>query len=99
LKDSPKAVKMTKKGNIPFREDDLAAIILASISMSWQNCYNLTHLTIPKLLCTMLPDLENIEQVMVEKCNNKLKAKGKVTTACPDHRSNPKRKMSGGSSD
>jgi hypothetical protein len=31
LKDSPKAVPMTKKGNIPFGKADLAAIVLASV--------------------------------------------------------------------
>ncbi len=31
LKDSPKAVLMTKKGNVPFGEDDLAAIVLSSV--------------------------------------------------------------------
>ncbi len=33
LKDSPKAVPMTKKGNIPFGEADLAAIMLVSVPM------------------------------------------------------------------
>jgi hypothetical protein len=33
LKDSPKAVLMTKKGNIPFGKADLAAIVLASVPM------------------------------------------------------------------
>jgi hypothetical protein len=33
LKDSPKAVPKTKKGNIPFGEADLAAIVLASVLM------------------------------------------------------------------
>jgi hypothetical protein len=42
LKDSPKAVSMTKKGNVPFGEAVLAAIVLASVSMTWQNQYNLT---------------------------------------------------------
>ncbi len=37
LKDSPKAVQMTKKGNIPFGKADLAAIVLASVPMLWQN--------------------------------------------------------------
>ncbi len=48
LKDSPKAVPMTKKGNIPFGEADLAAIVLASVPMSWQNQYNLNHSTVPE---------------------------------------------------
>jgi hypothetical protein len=43
LKDSPKAVPRTKKGNIPFGETDLAAIVLASVPMLWQNQYNLNH--------------------------------------------------------
>ncbi len=37
LKDSPKAVPTTKKGNIPFSKADLAAIGLASVPISWQN--------------------------------------------------------------
>ncbi len=74
LKDSPKAVLTTKKGNIPFGGADLAAIVLASVPMIWQNQYNLTHLMVPKLTHALLPDLEAIEQVMVEKQNKKLKA-------------------------
>ncbi len=35
LKDSPKAVPTTKKGNIPFSKADLAAILLASVPMTW----------------------------------------------------------------
>jgi hypothetical protein len=31
LKDSPKAVPTTKKGNIPFGKADLASIVLASV--------------------------------------------------------------------
>ncbi len=34
LKDSSKAVPTTKKGNIPFGEADLAAIVLSSVPMS-----------------------------------------------------------------
>jgi hypothetical protein len=37
LKDSPKAVVITKKGNIPFGKADLAAIVLVSLPMLWQN--------------------------------------------------------------
>jgi hypothetical protein len=43
-----------------------------------------THLMVLKLPHMLLPDLENIKQVMVEKFNEKLKAKGKANTACPD---------------
>jgi hypothetical protein len=64
LKDSSKAVPTTKKGNIPFGEADLAAIVLSSVPMSWQNQYNQNHLTVPKSTRTLLPDLEAIEQVM-----------------------------------
>ncbi len=75
LKDSPKAVPMTKKGNIPFGEADLAAIVLESVSMLWQNQYNLNHSTVPESTRTVSPDLDAIEQVMVEKQSKKLKAK------------------------
>jgi hypothetical protein len=96
LKDSNKAVSTRKIGNIPFGEADLAAIVLASIQMMWQNQYNLTHLTVPDSTCALLPDLEAIVWVMVEKQNEKLKAKGKATSAHPEAKSNPKRKASRG---
>jgi hypothetical protein len=48
LKNSPKAVVTTKKGNIPFVEADLASIILASVPITWQNQYSLTHSTVPE---------------------------------------------------
>jgi hypothetical protein len=67
LKDSPNAVPTTKKGNIPFGEADLAAIVLASVPMMWQNQYNLNHSTVPESTHTLLLDLEAIKQVMVEK--------------------------------
>jgi hypothetical protein len=60
LKDSSKAVPTMKKGNIPFGETDLAAIVLLSVPMSWQNQYNLNHSTVPKSTRTLLPDLEAI---------------------------------------
>jgi hypothetical protein len=37
LKDSSKAVPMTKIRNIPFSEADLAAIVLSSVPLLWQN--------------------------------------------------------------
>jgi hypothetical protein len=50
-----------KKRNIPFGEAKLAAIVLASVPMSWQNQYNLNHSTVSESTCTLLPDLEAIE--------------------------------------
>jgi hypothetical protein len=67
---------MTKKGNFPFGEADLATIVLSSVLMSWQNQYNLNHSMVPESTCTLLPDLEAIKQVMVEKKGVNLKAKG-----------------------
>jgi hypothetical protein len=61
-----------------------------------QNQYNLNHSTVLKLACTLLPDLEAIEQVMVKKQGAKLKAKGKGGTAPSKAKGNPKRKASGG---
>jgi hypothetical protein len=95
LKDSPKAVPMTKKGNIPFGEADLAAIALTSVLMTWQNQYNLNRSTVLESTCTFLLDLEAIERVMVEKHNKKLKAKNKASTARPKAKINPKCKASG----
>jgi hypothetical protein len=86
-----------KKGNNPFREADLAAIVLSSVPMSlWQNQYNLNHSTVPKSIRTLLPDLEAIERVMEEKRGANLKAKAKGGTAPAKSESNPKRKASGG---
>jgi hypothetical protein len=96
LKDSSKAVPTTKKGNIPFGEADLAAIVLLSVLMSWQNQYNLNHSTVPKSTRTLLLDLEAIKRVMVEKKGVNLKAKGKGSTAPSEAKGNPKRKASGG---
>jgi hypothetical protein len=96
LKDSSKAVPTTKKGNIPFGKADLAAIVLSSVLMSWQNQYNLNHSTVPKSTCTLPPDLEAIGRVMVEKKGANLKAKGKGSTAPYEVKGNPKRKASGG---
>jgi hypothetical protein len=96
LKDSSKAVPTTKKGNIPFGEADLAAIVLLSVLMSWQNQYNLIHSKVSESICTLLPDLEAIKQVMVEKKGVNLKAKGKDGTAPLEAKGNPKRKASGG---
>jgi hypothetical protein len=61
LKNSPKAVPTTKKGNVPFGKADLAAIMLVSVLMTWQNQYNLTHTTVPELTHALLLGLEAIE--------------------------------------
>jgi hypothetical protein len=95
LKDSPKAVP-TKKGNVPFGKADLFAILLASVPMTWQNQYNLTHTTLPKSMRALLLDLEAMELVVVEKQQEKLKAKGKAAKAQPEAKGNPKRRASGG---
>ncbi len=98
LKNSPKAVVTTKKGNIPFAEADLASIILASVPITWQN--SLTHSTVPEVPRTLLPDLENVERIMLKKYNEKLKAQVKATTAHADGKGKLKKGMSGkGSSD
>jgi hypothetical protein len=47
-------------------------------------------------MSVLLPDLEAIECIMVEKHNKKLKAKGTAATARPEAKSNLKRKASGG---
>jgi hypothetical protein len=92
LKDSSKVLLTTKKGNIPFGEADLAAIVLSSVPILWQNQYNLNHSTVPE----STPDLEAIEQVMVEKKGAHLKAKRKRSTAPSEAKGNPKSKASGG---
>ncbi len=99
LKDSSKAVPTTKKGNIPFGEADLAAIVLLSVPMLWQSQYNLDHSMVPESTHTLLPeDLEAIERVMEEKKGANLKAKEKGSTAPSEPKGNPKCKASGGPS-
>jgi hypothetical protein len=96
LKDSSKAVPTTKKGNTPFGKADLAAMVLLSVPMSWQNQYNLNHSTVPESTCLLLPDLEAIKQVMVEKKGTHLTATEQGSTAQSKAKGNPKRKTSGG---
>ncbi len=96
LKDSSKTVPTTRKGNIPFGEADLAAIVMSSVLMSWQNQYNLNHLMVPESTRTLLLDLEAIKRVMEEKQDANLKAKAKGGTAPAEAKSNPKHKASGG---
>jgi hypothetical protein len=91
LKDSSKAVPTMKKGNIPFSKADLAVIVLLSVLMLWQNQYNLNPSTVPESTHTLLPDLEAIERVMVEKKGVNLKAKEKGSTAPSKAKGNPKR--------
>ncbi len=99
LKNSPKAVVTTKKGNIPFGESDLVVILLASVPIMWQNQYNLMHSPVPEVPRTLLLDLENIEHIMLKKYNKKLKAKVlKATTASSDGKGKPKKGTSGGGS-
>ncbi len=91
-----KAVPTTKKGNIPFGKADLAAIVLSSVPMWWQNQYNLNHSTVPESTRTLLLDLEAIEWVMEEKRGANLKAKAKGGTVPAEAKSNPKHKASRG---
>ncbi len=44
LKNNPTAVATTKKGNVPFKEADLASIMLATLLLIWQNQCNLSML-------------------------------------------------------
>jgi hypothetical protein len=96
LKDSSKAVPTTRKGNIPFGEADLAAIVLSSVPMLWQNQYNLNHSMVPESTRTLLLDLEAIKQVMEEEQGANLNAKPKGSTAPAEAKSNPRCKASGG---
>ncbi len=96
LNDSSKAVPTMKKRNIPFGKADLAAIVLSSVPMLWKNQYNLNHSMVPKSTLTLLPDLEAIERVMVEKKGANFKAKGKASAAPSEAKGNPKSKASGG---
>jgi hypothetical protein len=55
--------------------------------MSWQNQYNLNHSTVSESTRTLLPDLEAIEQVMVEK-SAKLRQKERAVQPHPKTRVN-----------
>jgi hypothetical protein len=100
VKDSPRAVEDTKKGNVPFNEADLAGIMLKAIPISWVNQYNLNHSTLPKSLRLLLPALENIEPGMNEKRMELPKARANDGTATAGAKSNsPKKRASAGSSE
>jgi hypothetical protein len=91
LKDSPKAVATTKKGNVPFEEADLASIMLAALPLTWQNQYNLTHSTVPKSPRALLADLENIERIMLERYSEKQRSKDKAGTTARPEKGKPKK--------
>jgi hypothetical protein len=99
VNDSSMAVEDTKKGNVPFNEADLARIVLKAVPTSWVNQYNLTHSTLPKSPRLLLPDLENNERVMNEKRVESAKARGKDDAALAGAKSNPKQRVSVGSSE
>jgi hypothetical protein len=64
--------------------------------MLWQNQYNLNHSMVPESTRTLLPDLEAIDQVIVENQGAQLKVKGTGGTAPSKAKGNPKGKVSGG---
>jgi hypothetical protein len=84
LKNSPKAVATTKKGNVSFKEADLTSIMLAALPLTWQNQYNLTHSKVPESPRALLVDLKNIERIMLERYGKKQQSKDKAATACPE---------------
>ena len=98
VKDSSMAVTDTKKGNVLFDEADLAGIVLKAVPTSWVNQYNLTHLTLPKSPRMLLPDLENIERVMLERYGKKQRSKDKAATTRPEKGKPNKGASTGGSS-
>ena len=98
LKNSPKAVATTKKGNIPFKDPELAAIILAALPFTWQNQYNLMHSMVPKSQHALSADVENIERIMLERHGKKQRSKDKTGTAHPEKGKPNKGVSKGGSS-
>ena len=96
LKNSPKAVLTTTKGNNPFSKADLVvAIILASVPITWQNQYNLMHSMVLEMPRMLLLDLENINRIMLEKYNEKFQGQVKSTKARSNGKGKPKNGMSG----
>jgi hypothetical protein len=81
VKDSPMAVDVTKKGNVPFNKSDLASIFLKSVPHTWLNHHNLTHTMLSKSLGQLLPDLEAIESVMNKNHSKKANMKAKEAIA------------------
>ncbi len=99
VKDISMAIEHTKKYNAPFDEADLAGIAQKAVPTSWVNQYNLTHLTLPKSLRLLLPDLENIKRMMNKKRAESAKAMGKAGTASAGANSSPKKRVPAGSSE
>ena len=98
MKNSPRAVATTKMGNVPFEAADLASIILAALPLSWQNQYNMTHSTVPESPRVLMPELENIERVMMERYDSKHKSKDRAVAASPNKGKPNKGSSNGGSS-
>jgi hypothetical protein len=100
IKNSPLAVATMEMGNVPFTEATHASIILSHLPVAWRNRYNLTHKTVLELPCAMLQDLENIENLFVEKYNKKAQAnKAKAATAPKVAERVPKKRAHGGGLD
>jgi hypothetical protein len=95
LKNSPMSVATTKKGNVPFGYADLALILLAAVTITWQNQYNLTHATVPDSSCQLLEDLENIKRVMMESKSERQRSKESKANAARSEKGKPKRGASG----
>ncbi len=96
VEGQPQGCTNDEEKECPLGEADLDTIMLASVPMAWHNQYNLTQTMVPESTCALLPNLEAIEQVLVEKQQDKLKAKGKTATARPEAKSNPNWKVSWG---
>ena len=73
--------------------------MLKAVPSSWVNKYNLTHLMLPKSPRQLLPDLENIDRVMNEKCAEWAKARAKDSAASAGAKSSPDKRVSMGSSE
>jgi hypothetical protein len=99
LRDNSLVVASTEKGNVPFNNDTMAGIILATCHIDRKNLYKLNHKTVPESTRLMLHDLETIEKVFVEKNKEKAKASmAKAGTAPQKGASVPRKKGKGGGS-
>jgi hypothetical protein len=79
---------------VPFKEADLAGVMLNSVPVTWVNQYKMTHSMLSTSPRVLLPDLEATKRVMNKKHRASLKAKAKEEASASNSTKRSPRKSS-----